>query len=32
MTGFVVALVSLVLWVAVGFHVGLQKSKNFAYY
>ena len=29
MTGFVVALLSLVLWVAVGFHVGLQKSKNY---
>ena len=25
-TGFVVTFVSLVLWVAVGFHVGLQKS------
>ena len=28
MTGFVVTFVSLVLWVVVGFHVGLQKSKN----
>ena len=26
MTGLVVAFISLVLWVAVGFHVGLQKS------
>ena len=30
MIGLVVTFVSLVLWVAVGFHVGLQKSKNFA--
>ena len=28
MTGFVVTIVSLVLWVAVGFHVGLQESKH----
>ena len=29
MTGFVATIiVSLVLWVAVGFHVGLQESKH----
>ena len=28
MTGFIMSFVSLVLWVAVGFHVGLQKSKR----
>ena len=31
MTGFVIAFVSLVLWVAVGFHVGLQESKHYSF-